>query len=601
MLAAATRSVRGISSSLQKVNGSAPNASVAVTNGPLAVQSGDGVDYVVSDGDDDEDEFHHPRQARVRSGQNSNRTALGDAPPKAVVDGLTVDNDLGLEVCRYEYRVAREEDFERIVRKLQEENARLRDDLERYTAETRDLRRAATDAASSGGWIAMISDLGVTLLAEQRNITFTIFIEMTYLCTDAFSIISDAGVAGRGTGGVRIEAKIVELSKRIRKLSMALERERAVSASLTTRLKAAEEQLQNRVSEKSDQASNQAAANGQTQIDIKSMREKLAQANRKVEEERAQSYLLRTELRQMQKLLVSEIGEDSAGVAKDKVRELTAALQTAGARAGRGAGDEEPTATIAAVAPAAERRGAAIRKLENQRRSEFERALEELKVGIRASPFAAHFLTSIMSYSITNYQQLLLPKQQTKVTNADLVRKCEATASRTKYLEKQANELRSRLGVLTDKAEKDDELVRALREELARTAARGKDSDPPSLVIASSVSHSARDDILVNNLRNLCAEQKSQILELTGRVEHLELELAATGGHGAEDRSGAANDIDPTVADHSQDEGDHGDSTGTNGYQATIRRLVQENQRLRRGRRALEQRLEGAEVAARIS
>ncbi|KAJ1554376.1 Coiled-coil domain-containing protein 13 [Cladochytrium tenue] len=553
MLAAATRSVRGISSSLQKVNTSAANASVSVADGALSVQPSDRVDYVVSDGDDDGDDGDEgdslQQGARVRSGRNSNHTELGDAPPKAVVDALTVDNDLGLE--NLPDRVAREEDLERVVRKLQEENVRLRDDLERCTAERRDLRRAAKDAASSGGWIATILDLGVTLLAEQY----------------AFSSISDAGVAGRGTGGVRIEAKIVELSKRIRKLSMALERERAVSASLTTRLKASEEQLQSRVSEKPDQASNPSAANGQTQIELKSMREKLAQANRKVEEERAQSYLLRTELRQMQKLLVSEIGEDSAGIAKDKVRELTAALQTAGARAGGGVGDEEPTAAIAAVAPAAERRGAAIRKLENQRRSEFERALEELK--------------------------------QTKVTNADLMRKCEATASRTKYLEKQANELRSRLGVLTDKAEKDDELVRALREELARTAARGKDSDPPSPATAASVSHSARDDILVNNLRNLCAEQKSQILELTERVEHLELELAATGGHGAEDRSGAADDIDPTVADHSQGEGDNGDST--NAYQATIRRLVQENQRLRRGRRALEQRLEGAEVAARIS
>ncbi|KAL7752406.1 hypothetical protein RI367_001940 [Sorochytrium milnesiophthora] len=147
------------------------------------------------------------------------------------------------------------------------------------------------------------------------------------------------------------ENKIVELAKRARKLSMALEREKTNNNQLQQRLKELELQEQENAAQMnaSEDVQERKRQTRQHATEIRSLKDKISQMNRKLEDERLNSQQLRTDLRATQRALAQEVGEDipisklleegatwkgraqQISLLKDKIKLLTKRLAAAAA------------------------------------------------------------------------------------------------------------------------------------------------------------------------------------------------------------------------------------------------------------------------------
>ncbi|KAI9359210.1 hypothetical protein DFJ73DRAFT_817354 [Zopfochytrium polystomum] len=330
---------------------------------------------------------------------------------------------------------------------------------------------------------------------------------------------------GRNRGD-RKEKKIIELSKQIRKLNVALERERAAVSRMASRIKDLE-------ASQAESTRQEPVPSDEKPAETKLLKERVAQLVRKVEEERIQSQSLRSELRHAQKCLVAEVGDEVAAskalnmpsgwkgraqqiaMLKEKIRELSSVQQQCCHKCS----EADPQNPLSDGSPDKEpdKARASLKKIELLRRQEFEKATQELQVLHSA--------------------------------NSDMRKKNEASTARIKYLEKQMIDLKSKLELLLDKSGKDAALIKALQDELDK----GSSQKPPA------------EDIVVRNLTILCAEQKEQIQQLEEQMQGLQR----------------------------ADQGQQlvGQDQSAEGYQSTIRSLTQENERIRRGKKLLEEQL----------
>ncbi|KAI9199454.1 uncharacterized protein BJ171DRAFT_631556 [Polychytrium aggregatum] len=401
---------------------------------------------------------------------------------------------------------------------------------------------------------------------------------------------ADSRAGGQGTAGaVKMlgpQTKIIELSKKARKLTMALEKERGINASLAAKLEEIQRQLQVQKEEKIQLCS--ASNLDQLHIEMRGAKEKLSLATRKLEEERIQNHSAKAEIRQLQKLLAQEIGDgvpisqliegspswrgrsQQIALLKEKVRELTQTLSNQVVAPGSGVSPAAPSLGILPPGPLPPSRTmsrqssfsespnldshdakhrSSIRKLEKGRKQEHEKALEELE---------------------------MLRRDQ-----ADAKTKQSALISRNKILERDTKDLKSKIGTLLQKASRDDQLIKTLQDELKKLKER----------------HSKKDDKLYDNLRNICSEQESQISEHERTIERLQREvsqISLRSVSSAQPNSSPSQSSPPLSLPSSGP----GHDVAVMGLDSTIRSLKVENDKLRELRSVLEGRINTVEGKA---
>ncbi|KAJ3215142.1 hypothetical protein HDU67_000770 [Dinochytrium kinnereticum] len=178
------------------------------------------------------------------------------------------------------------------------------------------------------------------------------------------------------------EDKIIELAKKVRRLNVALEREKSAKSKLLEHVK----------------------------------------TSRRLEDERAQSKNLKSDLQNAQKAIASELGAD-VPIAQDKIKELTAALSSA---------NLNPAEDLTAERKTREK----FAEVQSSKKKE----LDRLSVEFQAS------------------QEHL---RELKV-------KYNSATSRNKYLESEIRDMKSKIGMLVEKSEKDDVLILRLQSALKR-------------------------------------------------------------------------------------------------------------------------------------
>ncbi|KAJ3304653.1 Coiled-coil domain-containing protein 13 [Kappamyces sp. JEL0829] len=238
--------------------------------------------------------------------------------------------------------------------------------------------------------------------------------------------------------------RIKELARKSKRLTVAYERERSTVAQLQTQIKALETRL--------EQTSPADAAVSDERLlklfsDVKALKEKLATATRKVEDERMQNHTLKQEIRNLQRVLAHEVGDscnlekllrgDSQAkgraeqivLLKDKIKDLSKKLLAASSRS--------PEAKSGAEG---DHNG--IYRLELSKKKELDKANQELDAA--------------------------------KMECVELKKKNDALAARTKYLsrtdcrilENANKDAKSKIGILLKKGSNDDHLIVALKSEL---------------------------------------------------------------------------------------------------------------------------------------
>ncbi|KAI8916563.1 hypothetical protein DFJ77DRAFT_509970 [Powellomyces hirtus] len=232
------------------------------------------------------------------------------------------------------------------------------------------------------------------------------------------------------------EAKIIELAKKARRLNVALERERSQNTVLTNRLKHI--QVESRAM-RSEPATETTSA--KSLAEIRALKDKVAQATRKLEDERIASQTLRTELRSLHQVLRKEIGEDvplsqildaSSGwkgraqqiiTLKAKIQTLLTQNQSA---------RKSDTPVPATTYDTTHRN--AIRRIENDRKAAMEAAVGEL--------------------------------EETRRSVEEVKRKYDAVVARNRLLERDIKQHKRDIETLMRKASTDDRLVAALHTQI---------------------------------------------------------------------------------------------------------------------------------------
>ncbi|KAI8799604.1 hypothetical protein BJ742DRAFT_130912 [Cladochytrium replicatum] len=281
----------------------------------------------------------------------------------------------------------------------------------------------------------------------------------------------------RGVNGIidARDSKIVELAKKVRKLTMALEREKTRNSKLQNSLKESEsvrkgtETTANLVENISVGHDSETLKN-----DVKQAKDRLAQTIRKLEEERSTVQALRTELRLTQKALVSEVGDGNPlnkilqspgnwkgrsqmiALQKVKIKELQEKL----AQYEIEDSNELPNNSSFSMSELFEQKNRmSIQRMEQERKILLERAA--------------------------------LENESLKAENTELKAKQESFTARIRSLEKMCKDYKDKISTLVEKIQRNDRFVHALKDELERVKSKKKKSD----------------DNLFQNMRQLCGEQ----------------------------------------------------------------------------------------------
>ncbi|ORY41596.1 hypothetical protein BCR33DRAFT_718755 [Rhizoclosmatium globosum] len=245
------------------------------------------------------------------------------------------------------------------------------------------------------------------------------------------------------------ETKIIELSKKLRNMNMALEREKNTNIDLSNKLKT----LQALSSRTNPTAESVSSADSKQRTELKALKEKLTYTLRKLEEERITTQGLKTELRNTQKALAMEVGDEDANVSK-----ILEGLGTGW----KGRSQQiqilkermrELSLRSSSVAVAAE--GTTHKQeIENSHHESIRRISERRQ---------------------ETFDQLAADFNKLTADHADMKRKYEAVQARNKILEKEIKGCKSKIHILVEKATNDDTLIQAMHAELeGRKAARTK-------------------------------------------------------------------------------------------------------------------------------
>ncbi|KAJ3407553.1 Coiled-coil domain-containing protein 13 [Chytriomyces hyalinus] len=261
------------------------------------------------------------------------------------------------------------------------------------------------------------------------------------------------------------EAKIIELSKKLRNMTLALEREKSSKTDLSNKLKVLQTLSEKTATDSatSPHVSNTSANPSSTAMasELKSVKEKLVQTVRKLEEERIANQSLKSELRNTQKALVMEIGDDRGVHAGAKVLD---GLMAAGWK-GRAQQIhilkervKELSLRASATLPAA--------------------PVLQRQLPADSNPgFESHRTNQTQHQQQDNLRRISERRQETHdqlhadfntLTNehSELKLKYEGTIARNKCLDKEIKSLKSKIQLLIDKTTNDDKLIKAMHSEL---------------------------------------------------------------------------------------------------------------------------------------
>ncbi|KAJ3020441.1 Coiled-coil domain-containing protein 13 [Thoreauomyces humboldtii] len=261
-----------------------------------------------------------------------------------------------------------------------------------------------------------------------------------------YSLTPEDGAAEANTRSGSREAKIIELAKKARRLTVALERERSQNTVLSNQLKHA--QIQERASKKEfvpDAAAAKALSEART------MKDKLMQATRKLEDERMAAQSLRTELRSMHQVLRKEIGDDvplskimesGAGWKGRAQQIITLKAKISGLTHNHPPVGTNNLSTTPQPTSYDDAHRETIRRIESDRKLATEAAMKELS--------------------------------ESRGIIDELKRKQEAVLARNKLLEREVKDHKRDLATLMRKAGTDDQLIAALHAQMARLTKKMK-------------------------------------------------------------------------------------------------------------------------------
>ncbi|KAH6593495.1 hypothetical protein BASA50_007305 [Batrachochytrium salamandrivorans] len=349
------------------------------------------------------------------------------------------------------------------------------------------------------------------------------------------------------------DAKIIELSKKARRLTVVYEREKSINLSLQNQLKKIEQR-----SVRMKQANKK---NLLRFPEIKILKDKIAQVTRKLEEERISSQGLKADLRLAQKALVLEIGEDlpiqkivkgevggwkgraeQIALLKDKIKDLSHKLSgklSNNAVLGRdtGLGDYDHYD---------QKNRESIHRIESTRQSHLDKTTVKLEKSLQD-------ISSLKS-------------------------KYDAVVARNKTLEMSVKDYKSKIGILLKKGENDDHFIKVLQQEAAKVK------------IKLGQSH---DDVFVS-LRSLCADQVGQIQEQSKRIHELELDVLEEKNKTTQAANLAVENSTVSI-EKSDNQPLHEKTIECDAYQTLTKALQLEISALRSTNRDMESKLEIAE------
>ncbi|XP_059585221.1 coiled-coil domain-containing protein 13 isoform X2 [Alligator mississippiensis] len=344
--------------------------------------------------------------------------------------------------------------------------------------------------------------------------------------------IGEERLALSGTSGLAGDiaaTKIVELSKKNRELTAETESEKAKVKQLNNRVKELERELQAAMgkiqslggsdSEIKQSALRMTEGNLPESPELKAVQEKLSAANLKMMDYRNQLQATKQELKMMQKLLASEVGEDvnvqnllaTSGtwrgraqqilVLQGKVRELENQLGQSKSRASMNSIDEEMLAfTDPRKLSAQERNLLRIRSLEKEKRE----ALEKL----------------------TGEHSALQKDHE------DVKKKLDASKARNKVLSNEVKTLKGQILTLLEKGKHDDELVDALlsqqkqmHEILKHLSQQDEKNKESQQSLGQQLnSETQKQSCLIEQLKQMVAEREAKVKELEEEVGQLTLQ-----------------------------------------------------------------------------
>ncbi|XP_039383276.1 coiled-coil domain-containing protein 13 isoform X3 [Mauremys reevesii] len=332
-----------------------------------------------------------------------------------------------------------------------------------------------------------------------------------------------------GLAGDVAATKIVELSKKNRELTAETESEKAKVKQLNNKVKELEKELQTALGKIQSLGGNDSGikqsvlrrmeGNLPESPELKALQEKLTAANFKAMEYRNQLQTTKQELKMMQKLLASEVGEDvniqnlltisgnwrgraqQILVLQGKVRELENQLGQSKSRASVNNVDEE---TLALTDPrklsAQEKNLLRIRSLEKEKKE----ALEKL-----------------------NGEHNALQKDHEEVK-----KKLDASKARNKVLSNEVKALKGQILTLLEKGKHDDELIDALLNEqkqmheiLKHLSVQDEKNKESQQSLGQHLnSETQKQSSLIGQLQQMVSEREAKIKELEKEMGLLALQ-----------------------------------------------------------------------------
>ncbi|XP_065255889.1 coiled-coil domain-containing protein 13 [Emys orbicularis] len=332
-----------------------------------------------------------------------------------------------------------------------------------------------------------------------------------------------------GLAGDVAATKIVELSKKNRELTAETESEKAKVKQLNNKVKELEKELQTALGKIQSLGGNDSGikqsmlrrmeGNSPGSPELKALQEKLTAANFKAMEFRNQLQTTKQELKMMQKLLASEVGEDvniqnlltisgswrgraqQILVLQGKLRELENQLGQSKSRASVNNVDEEMLAlTDPRKLSAQEKNLLRIRSLEKEKKE----ALEKL-----------------------SGEHSTLQKD-----HEDVKKKLDASKARNKVLSNEVKALKGQILTLLEKGKHDDELIDALLNEqkqmheiLKHLSLQDEKNKESQQSLGQHLNSEAqKQSSLVGQLQQMVAEREAKIKELEEEMGLLTLQ-----------------------------------------------------------------------------
>ncbi|XP_074802515.1 coiled-coil domain-containing protein 13 isoform X4 [Natator depressus] len=332
-----------------------------------------------------------------------------------------------------------------------------------------------------------------------------------------------------GLAGDVAATKIVELSKKNRELTAETESEKAKVKQLNNKVKELEKELQTALGKIQSLGGNDSGikqsmlrtmeGNWPESPELKALQEKLTAANFKAMEYRNQLQTTKQELKMMQKLLASEVGEDvniqnlstisgswrgraqQILVLQGKVRELENQLGQSKSRASVNNVDEEMLAlTDPRKLSAQEKNLLRIRSLEKEKKE----ALQKLSGEHNA-----------------------LQKD-----HEDVKKKLDASKARNKVLSNEVKALKGQILTLLEKGKHDDELIDALLNEQKQmheifkhlSLQDEKNKESQQSLGQHLNSEAQKQSSLIGQLQQMVAEREAKIKELEEEMGLLTLQ-----------------------------------------------------------------------------